>query len=282
MAFGACADCHPDAHVGQLGKKGTPQAACDRCHSVQGWVPVRFELADHQKTKYPLEGAHQAVACDRCHAKDPKLAERVLPATRAEARRQGRPVKVSEFAMEKKVDGKKCTSCHRDVHQGQFDKRMAVEGCTACHDQVTFTRTRFDHARDTKFRLDGKHGTTACASCHAQAKGKDGKPYVKYAGAPTACSKCHADVHAGQFAVKGATECASCHGLEEWKKTKFVHGEPFTTYALAGKHAKVSCEKCHPVVKVGNLDIRRFKPVPRDCQGCHADFHKGAFKGYEP
>jgi hypothetical protein len=147
---------------------------------------------------------------------------------------------------------------------------------------VTFTRTRFDHARDTKFRLDGKHGTTACASCHAQAKGKDGKPYVKYAGAPTACSKCHADVHAGQFAVKGATECASCHGLEEWKKTKFVHGEPFTTYALAGKHAKVSCEKCHPVVKVGNLDIRRFKPVPRDCQGCHADFHKGAFKGYEP
>jgi hypothetical protein len=243
MAFGACADCHPDAHVGQLGKKGTPQAACDRCHSVQGWVPVRFELADHQKTKYPLEGAHQAVACDRCHAKDPKLAERVLPATRAEARRQGRPVKVSEFAMEKKVDGKKCTSCHRDVHQGQFDKRMAVEGCTACHDQVTFTRTRF---------------------------------------APTACSKCHADVHAGQFAVKGATECASCHGLEEWKKTKFVHGEPFTTYALAGKHAKVSCEKCHPVVKVGNLDIRRFKPVPRDCQGCHADFHKGAFKGYEP
>ncbi len=282
LAFGACADCHQDAHVGQLGKKGTPQAACDRCHSVQGWVPVRFEMADHQKTKYPLEGAHVAVACDRCHVKDPKLADRVPQVVRTEARRQGRPVKVSEFAMERKVEGKKCTSCHRDVHQGQFDKRMAQEGCAACHDQVTFTKTRFDHARDTKFRLDGKHGRTACASCHAPATGKDGKPYVRYAGAPTACAKCHADPHAGQFAAKGVTECAQCHGVDEWKKVKFVHAEPFTTYALTGKHAKLACEKCHQVVKVGKLEIRRYKPVPRDCEGCHADFHKGAFRGYEP
>ena len=282
LPFAVCTDCHRDAHVGQLGKKGTPQAACDRCHAVQGWVPVRFDLADHQKTRYPLEGAHVAVACDRCHVKDPKLVERVAPGVRFEAMRERRPVKVSEFTMEKKVDGKKCTSCHRDVHQGQFDKRMAVEGCTACHDQDTFLKTRFDHARDTRFRLDGKHGKTACASCHATATAKDGKPYVRYAGAPVACAKCHADPHASQFAVKKVTECASCHGVEEWKKLKFVHGEPFTTYTLTGKHAKVSCDKCHPVAKVGKIEIKRYKPVPRDCQGCHSDFHKGAFRGYEP
>jgi hypothetical protein len=287
LRFAACTDCHQDAHLGQLGPKGTPQAACDRCHAVQGWVPVRFELAEHQKTKYPLEGAHVAVACDRCHVKNPKMIEKATPAMRAEAKRQHRQVKVSEFTIEKKVDdkkvdGKRCTSCHRDVHQGQFDKRMAVDGCTACHDQVTFSKTKFDHARDTKFRLDGKHGRTACASCHATATGKDGKPYVKYAGAPTACAKCHADPHAAQFAVKKVTECAACHAVEDWKKPKFVHGEPFTTYVLTGKHAKVSCEKCHPVVKVGNLQIKRYKPVSRDCQGCHADFHKGAFRGYEP
>jgi hypothetical protein len=282
MAFSACTDCHQDAHLGQLGKKGTPQAACDRCHAVQGWVPVRFDLAEHQKTRYPLVEAHMAVACDRCHQKDPKVAERVPAAMRAEAKRQRRPVKVSEFTMEKKLDGKKCTSCHRDVHQGQFDKRMAVEGCTACHDQATFTRTRFDHARDTKFRLDGKHGKTACASCHAVATGKDGKPFVRYAGAPVACARCHADPHAGQFGVKKVTECAQCHGVDEWKKLKFVHAEPFTTYTLTGKHAKLACDKCHPAAKVGKLEIKRYKPVPRECQGCHADFHKGAFRGYEP
>ncbi len=282
MAFAACTDCHLDAHLGQLGKKGSPQAACDRCHAVQGWVPVRFELADHQKTRYPLEGAHVAVACDRCHVKNPRMADKAQAAMRAEARRQRRPLKVSEFTMEKKVDGKKCTSCHRDVHQGQFEKRMAVDGCTACHDQVTFVKTKFDHSRDTRFRLDGKHGKTACGSCHASAAGKDGKPYVKYAGAPVTCAKCHADPHAAQFAVKKVTECAACHGVDEWKKLKFVHGEPFTTYALTGKHARVSCEKCHPVARIGKLEIKRFKPVPRDCQGCHADFHKGAFRGYEP
>ena len=193
LRFAACTDCHQDAHLGQLGPKGSPQAACDRCHAVQGWVPVRFELAEHQKTKYPLEGAHVAVACDRCHGKNPRMAEKATPAMRAEAKRQHRQLKVSEFTIEKKVDdrkvdGKRCISCHRDVHQGQFDKRMAVEGCTACHDQVTFSKTKFDHARDTKFRLDGKHGRTACASCHATVTGKDGKPFVKYAGAPTSCA----------------------------------------------------------------------------------------------
>ncbi len=282
MAFAACTDCHQDAHLAQLGKKGLPQAACDRCHAVQGWVPVRFELAEHQKTRYPLEGAHVAVACDRCHSKDPKMTEKVPPAMRAEAQRQHRPLKLSQFTMEKKVDPKRCSACHRDVHQGQFEKRMAVDGCAACHDQATFTKTRFDHARDTKFRLDGKHGRTACASCHATATGKDGKPFVRYAGAPVACARCHADPHAAQFAVKKVTECAACHGVEEWKKLKFVHTEPFTTYALSGKHEKLACEKCHPTVKVGRLDIKRYKPVPRDCQGCHADFHKGAFRGYEP
>ena len=287
VPFGACTDCHLDSHVGQLGAKGSPKAACDRCHAVQGWVPVRFERAEHQTTRYPLDGAHVAVACDRCHAKDPALAQKVPPAVRAEMRREHRPVKVSEASLVRPADGqpfdgRRCATCHRDVHQGQFEKRMAVEGCAACHDTASFARTRFDHARDTKFRLDGKHGRTACASCHATAKGKDGKPYVRYAGAPVDCARCHADPHAAQFAVKKVTACASCHGVEDWKKLKFVHAEPFTTYELVGKHAQATCAKCHPVVAVGKQEIRRYKPVPRDCQGCHADFHKGAFRGYEP
>ena len=26
----------------------------------------------------------------------------------------------------------------------------------------------------------------------------------------------------------------------------------------------------------------RYRPVPRDCEGCHADFHHGAFRGFQP
>jgi hypothetical protein len=283
MAFGACTDCHQDAHVGQLGKRGSPQAACDRCHDLQGWVPVRYELADHQKGRYPLEGAHRAVACDRCHVKDPKLAQRVLPSARAEALRQRRPVKVSDFPMDRNLDAKRCTTCHRDVHQGQFASRVEKEGCVACHETSSWAKTRFDHGRDTKFPLQGKHARTACASCHATVAGKGGVAYVRYAGAPVACARCHADTHAGQFGRKGVTECAACHGVDDWRKAKFVHGPPFTEYLLTGKHAKVACDKCHPAAKVGGkLEIRRYRGVPRECQGCHADFHKGAFRGFEP
>jgi hypothetical protein len=26
----------------------------------------------------------------------------------------------------------------------------------------------------------------------------------------------------------------------------------------------------------------RYRPLPRDCEGCHADFHHGGFRGFEP
>jgi hypothetical protein len=282
MAFEACTDCHLDAHVGQLGKKGSPQAACDRCHVVQGWVPVRYELADHQKSKYPLEGAHRAVACDRCHVKDPRLEQRLLPSVRAQMLKQRRPAKASTFPMDRNLDTKRCTTCHKDVHQGQFQARVEKQGCQGCHDLSSWSQTRFDHGKDTKFPLEGKHARTACGSCHAAATARDGTAYVRYAGAPLACAKCHADPHAGQFARKGVTDCLRCHGLEEWKKGKFVHEPPFTTYLLTGKHVQVKCEACHPVAKVGKAEIRRYRGVPLECQGCHADFHKGAFRGFQP
>ena len=30
------------------------------------------------------------------------------------------------------------------------------------------------------------------------------------------------------------------------------------------------------------MTVRRYKPLPLACEGCHADFHRGAFKGYQP
>jgi len=281
MAFQACTDCHLDAHLGQLGRKGSPQAACDRCHNVQGWVPVRYELEDHMKGRYPLEGAHRAVSCDRCHPRDVKLETRVPAAAIAQWKRMMRPVKASAFPMDRNLETKKCTACHRDVHQGQFATRMAKDGCTACHVIASWAKTQFDHGRDTKFPLEGKHATAACASCHATAAGKGGSTYVRYTGAPMTCAKCHADPHAAQFAQKSVNDCARCHGVDDWKKLKFVHSSPFTDYLLTGKHAKVSCEKCHPSAKVGRLEIRRYRPLPRDCQACHVDFHKGAFRGFD-
>ena len=112
---------------------------------------------------------------------------------------------------------------------------------------------------------------------------------VKYAGVETSCAGCHADPHAAQFARGPGepTDCARCHGSDEWKKQpKFAHQPPFTDFKLTGKHAQALCKACHPEVRevrlAGDLRLRRYKGVPRTCQGCHVDFHKGAFRGFEP
>lgn len=289
MTFGKCTDCHADAHAGQLGRAGAARTlaagkTCDRCHAVEAatFAPPRFELADHDQLDYKLEGAHRTVACGLCHPKDPRLATRFPAAVKAELEKKRRKVLASAALYEIPKSGD-CRTCHRDPHKGQFDARMAkapAQGCQACHGLEDWKKLRFDHARDSSYPLTGKHEKAACASCHRPAA--DG--VVRYKPLAAACATCHADVHLGQLAVKGqGTDCARCHGTAGWKEPLlFKHDKPFTAYRLEGKHAKVACEKCHAAVPVNGVPVRRYKPLPTACEGCHADFHKGAFKGYVP
>ncbi len=289
LPFGACTDCHADAHAGQMRRARADGNHCDRCHTVATFEVSRFSLEDHQHTRYPLEGAHRAVACAACHRSDPHVADRFPAAVREELQRRGRPVRLSLAVYAFAGDLSRCDTCHLDPHGGQFDKRAGAKGCAGCHETSSFARTRFDHAKDTRFPLEGKHAKAACASCHASQKRPRGLPVVKYAGVPTSCAGCHADPHAAQFAAGPAqpTDCAHCHGSDDWKKQpKFVHAPPFTDFRLTGKHARLECKACHPEVPgvrlAGGAALRRWRGVPRACQGCHVDFHKGAFRGFEP
>jgi len=291
LPFAACTDCHVDAHGGQMRRRAPGGETCDRCHSLQTFETTRFGLEEHQRSRYPLEGAHRVVPCASCHASDLQITERFPAAARAELERRARPVRVSLGVYAVAGDLARCETCHADPHGGQLDRRAAGKGCTACHELSAFSRTRFDHAKDTKFPLEGKHQKTACASCHPAQKAQRGVQ-VKYTGVETSCAGCHADVHAAQFAAspREATDCGRCHGADDWKKPlKFRHEPPFTDFKLTGKHAKAECKTCHPESKAAaevklatEVRIRRYKGVPLACQGCHADFHKGAFRGFEP
>jgi hypothetical protein len=103
-------------------------------------------------------------------------------------------------------------------------------------------------------------------------------------GVSAACDACHADVHLGQFVqASGKSSCESCHDTRDFKTTTFVHAPPFTTYLLEGGHAKVPCAGCHPEVRVAKgASAVRYKPIPRACEACHADFHRGEFRGFIP
>ncbi len=62
-----CTTCHNDIHFGQFDseKKGTA-SVCENCHEFENWKPLKF---NHEKTNFPLKGAHEKVPCFSCHRK---------------------------------------------------------------------------------------------------------------------------------------------------------------------------------------------------------------------
>jgi hypothetical protein len=114
----------------------------------------------------------------------------------------------------------------------------------------------FNHDRDTKYPLKGRHTQTRCSACHKGPLYKD--------KTPTTCFACHEkdDKHKGQE----GRQCESCHNERSWKETRFDHG--LSRFPLLGKHAKVECKKCHLTPA--------FRDAKSDCIACHKkdDAHK--------
>jgi hypothetical protein len=265
-----CLSCHIDAHEGQLGKA----TDCERCHTVQGFLPVHYEPRDH--VKFALAGAHALVACNGCHREDPALAARVRP-VRAFLQRRGRHDAISLMQFHPPGNLSRCNTCHADAHRGQFAARVRQAGCADCHRTDSFANVRFDHARESRFPLTGSHEKLACAACHVA----DSHGVTRFKPLETACSACHADPHVGQFAEAGSvkTDCARCHGTASFARTTFVHGPPFTQFALEGRHASLACAACHREVALpGAVKAIRYAGLPTSCEGCHVDAHKGAFR----
>jgi hypothetical protein len=295
LAFGACTDCHEDAHLGQL-KPVAPAktVACDTCHTVAGFTPVRYEREQHAKTQFPLGGAHAAVACRSCHPNDEHLTAQIPTEVRKRLAQQRRPERFSLALLHPKKSPEVCSSCHEDPHRGQFLDDKNTSDCVACHKTTSFTDLKFDHDKQTRFPLTGKHKQAACAGCHKTEKPVRGSAFVRYKPVGTACGGCHADIHQGQFLAarseRGGSDqghvrdCDFCHETKGFKPTLFDHSQRrFTSFALEGKHAQVKCAGCHPEVRVSlTITTVRYRPVPHACEECHVDYHHGGFRGFEP
>lgn len=215
-----CVDCHKDDQP----HKGRLGKNCEVCHQDTKWTDFVF---DHRKTDFPLKGKHQGVECGDCHP-----SERYL----------GVP--------------KVCANCHRldDKHKGRYGKK-----CDKCHSPIGWHNQTFNHDKDTKFKLQGKHKQVTCNQCH---KGKD----IYKENLKTTCYSCHKldDTHRGRYGQK----CRTCHKPTGWRKAKFDHSK--TKFPLKGKHKKVRCTDCH------RGDIYK-DDVKKDCYSCHRqdDAHKG-------
>lgn len=254
-----CETCHRDPHAGQLRTAGSGPATCATCHTVDGFLPARFGPDEHQRSRFPLEGAHRAVPCTACH-RMVEVDELPVPFRRASHERT-RAFRTAASA---------CADCHRDPHRGTLDLRAGDAGCAACHSVTAWRAVRFDHAA-TRFALAGRHAAVACAKCHPD----DAQGVPQLAGRPTGCADCHRDPHAGQFArvespgAAAVTACERCHGVDGFRPARFDHARD-SRFALDGRHAAVACAKCHPTEGTGDAAVVRYRPRPTDCAGCHA------------
>jgi hypothetical protein len=98
-------------------------------------------------------------------------------------------------------------------------------------------------------------------------------------GLETTCASCHRrdDPHANALGA----DCQRCHDESGWKPApKFDHAQ--SRYPLTGKHAGVSCDKCHlaPALNIqadaSGKRNPKFRPLAfAECSSCHADPHRG-------
>lgn len=253
VKFAACTDCHKDAHDGQFAA-APHYNKCENCHTVMDFHRTTYTMAQHRNTRFPLTGAHAAVACGDCH----KLGA------------GGSGAKILGF----KFEDRSCTACHTDPHKGEFNDKMARKradgtpfGCEACHNVRSWAEINsFDHSK-TKFALVGAHRTVTCNECHKATTSYESR----FKGTPQQCEACHEDAHDGQFVAKDAkTHCAECHTAKAWVPSTFDHNAR-THLPLTGGHAMVPCNECHNQSKlVGDKIMVIYKNTPNKCADCHS------------
>jgi len=163
------------------------------------------------------------------------------------------------------------SSAHADLEDGGCDgchgpeNAVLAENCLVCHDRIAdrISASRGVH-RDVS--ADGDD----CVMCHVEHGGRDndirgfetddfdhkGETGFSldddHTGAAGDCSKCHTT----RSFLNLEPDCATCH-LQ-------VHAGGF----LAGSHASLACQDCHPVAGGDALEPAQL------CAGCHEDAHQ--------
>ena len=232
-----CRSCHLDQYRSAKNPDhvaGGYPTECQTCHAPVVWTSAKF---DHDRTPFPLTGAHRTTACASCH---------------------GDGVYTGKSTA--------CIACHAVNYAAATPPHspavFPAGACATCHTTAAWN-TPFDHAARTTFPLTGAHVGVACANCHG-----DGV----YAGRSTACASCHAAAYASATpphtpASFPQAQCAACHGTTTWAGGLFNHTTN-TTFPLTGAHVPVACASCHgDAVYAGKSTA---------CYSCHAPAYAGA------
>ena len=174
----ACVACHLTDYTKtnnpNHAQVGFPQQ-CEVCHNTTAWIPASF---DHNKTKFPLTGAHKTVPCAQCH--------------------------VNNNYVNVPTD---CYSCHVKDYNGTTDPNHKAAGfpttCQICHNTNSWLGAVFNH---TWFPMQ-HGGASTCSNCHTNPSN-----YAVFS-----CTVCHAKGQTDQNHqgvpgyVYNSQNCYQCH-----------------------------------------------------------------------
>ncbi|MCX6269961.1 MAG: cytochrome C [Bacteroidetes bacterium] len=235
-----CDNCHKDYHNAQFTREGVV-TDCSNCHNNNGFQGSSYTIEEHNRSKFPLNGSHLATPCTACHKKQEKWSFRQI--------------------------GTVCSDCHINIHENHINKKYFPENtCDACHNSERWNKVKFDHS-STGFNLSGVHSRQSCRSCHFP-KDNNGIVTQRFSEISPNCTGCHTDIHYKQFEINGQTSCERCHVYESWKISIFDHNK--TSFKLDGKHAGVTCEKCHKKVENQQNTYVLYKIKNTRCENCHS------------
>jgi hypothetical protein len=257
LNFAQCTGCHKDPHHSQFARR-SDGGVCESCHSVNGFIPANFDIAQHQAGRFQLTGAHLAVPCAECHKSVTSIS--------------------GELFVRFEFASSDCRECHRDIHRGEVDPWLseksdtssAAAGCAFCHTTDSWCEVSFDHDR-AAFKLVGKHRSAACSACHRQGTGQQESVVLKKLN--QACAGCHRDVHYSQFIRielgEKSPACDRCHIPDGWRELIFEHNRD-ARFKLDGAHAALACSKCHKTTaSESGVVYIVYRPVGTSCADCH-------------
>ena len=221
---------------------------CSACHTPDGWelsAKAGASGFDHDKTGFPLRGAHNQTTCSGCHTSTSKPAST-------------------------------CDGCHHDPHEGRNNGP-----CAECHTATAWSDTNtLEQHRRTRMPLTGRHATIDCVACHKRQGERQWSdvPLDCYSCHRTSFHGSTHPVHDGSTGqAMFPRDCGRCHTPIGWSpaivdpnalprtaaRTMAQSGDHDAFFVLTtGSHMTAECGACHPDAK---------RPQFARCDGCHLD-----------
>ena len=251
----SCTTCHEHSNKADVDKNHSGvsgynynSTSCYACHPT-GSKDGSF---DHNKSGFPLTGAHITTACTDCHT--------------------------SGYAGTSNV----CASCHTNNYNQTSNPKHAANNisndCAICHTTNPGWKPATFPTHNSYYVLAGAHVSKSCDDCH---KGN-------YTTTPNTCAGCHTNDFNQTTKPNHTTSqfpktCETCHSQSAWIPSTFNHT---SVYPLTGSHITVPCADCHKTGYVNtpntcagchttdynqtanpNHTVAKF---PKTCETCHS------------